>query len=56
MGKSDQGAANADRLDEVLTRRGVRHTYRKTEGAHTWTVWRKYLAELLPMLFRGNGD
>ena len=56
MGKSDPGLANAERLDEVLTRHGVRHVYTKTEGAHTWRVWRHYLAELLPMLFRGNGS
>jgi enterochelin esterase family protein len=35
-----------------LTAKGIRHTYRETEGSHNWMVWRKYLAEFLPQLFR----
>jgi enterochelin esterase-like enzyme len=35
-------------LDEL----NVRHTYRETEGRHAWGVWRGYLAEFLPLLFR----
>ncbi|MGD0039618.1 MAG: alpha/beta hydrolase-fold protein [Isosphaeraceae bacterium] len=35
-------------LDELK----VRHTYRETEGRHAWSVWRGYLAEFLPLLFR----
>lgn len=31
---------------------GVRHEYVETEGAHNWSVWRTYLADLLPKLFR----
>ena len=27
-------------------------TYKETEGAHTWTVWREYLNEFAPQLFR----
>jgi enterochelin esterase-like enzyme len=30
----------------------LQHTYRLTEGPHDWIVWRKYLAEFLPLLFR----
>ena len=26
-------------------------TYRETEGAHTWIVWRQYLNEFAPLLF-----
>lgn len=26
-------------------------TYKETEGAHTWIVWRQYLAEFAPLLF-----
>ncbi len=28
------------------------YTYRESEGGHTWSVWRIYLSELAPMLFR----
>jgi enterochelin esterase family protein len=35
-----------------LKEQGIEHTYRETAGAHEWSVWRKYLAEFLPLLFR----
>jgi enterochelin esterase family protein len=35
-----------------LKARGVTHAYSVTDGAHDWTVWRRYLAEFLPLLFR----
>ncbi len=35
-----------------LSEKGIRHTYRLTDGGHDWIVWRKYLAEFLPLLFR----
>ena len=48
-----------DRLIEVnrklrawLTARGVRHTAVETPGGHTWMVWRRNLAELVPLIFR----
>ena len=39
-----------------LSDKGIDHTYRLTDGGHDWTVWRKYLAELLPLLFLESGD
>ena len=30
---------------------GVKHTFKVTEGAHTWHVWRRYLSEVAPQLF-----
>jgi enterochelin esterase family protein len=30
----------------------IRHTWVETPGAHTWMVWRRYLAEFAPLLFR----
>jgi enterochelin esterase family protein len=35
-----------------LKSRGVRFTSKETPGAHTWMVWRRYLTELAPLLFR----
>jgi hypothetical protein len=29
----------------------VRHGWRESDGAHTWLNWRRYLAEVAPMLF-----
>jgi enterochelin esterase family protein len=52
IGKDD-GALPANRdFDALLTKAGIRHEYVETEGAHTWSVWRGYLAEFLPKLFR----
>jgi enterochelin esterase family protein len=41
-----------DSFAKWLTNRKINHTYRRTDGGHSWLVWRKYLAEFLPMLFR----
>lgn len=35
-----------------LKEHGIRHEYRETEGAHQWAVWRLYLGEFMPRLFR----
>jgi len=37
---------------ELLNSKNVRHTAHITEGAHEWRVWRRYLYELVPLLFR----
>ena len=39
-------------LSELLTRYSVKHTFLATDGVHNYTVWRKYLAEYAPLLFR----
>jgi enterochelin esterase family protein len=39
-------------FDKLLTERKVKHVYRETEGPHTYSVWRQYLAEFVPLLFR----
>ena len=35
-------------LDDI----GMKYTYRESEGGHTWTNWRLYLTEFVPMLFK----
>jgi enterochelin esterase family protein len=32
----------------------VPHEYHETEGMHMWTVWRRYLADFMPRLFRSR--
>jgi enterochelin esterase family protein len=51
-GKDDFLFDRAAKLDSLLTEKQIRHTFRATEGAHTYTVWRKYLGEFAPLLFR----
>ena len=50
-GKDDQAMQSAEQLAAILDKHQIRYTIRKTEGAHTWRVWRRYLAELAPLLF-----
>ena len=35
----------------MLDASGIKHTFRETDGAHTWLNWRRYLAEVAPKLF-----
>jgi enterochelin esterase-like enzyme len=37
---------------EVLNKAGINHVWVETDGSHSWTVWRKYLAEFTSRLFR----
>ena len=41
-------------FSEFLTGKGIKHTFRPSDGAHTWIVWRHYLAEVAPLLFPGT--
>jgi enterochelin esterase-like enzyme len=53
VGKDDTLVGAGDKaFDEVLTAKGVKHAYKTTEGRHEWTVWRQYLNEVAPLLFR----
>lgn len=40
------------RLAKQLEQVGLKATYRETPGGHTWFVWRRYLSEFAPQLFR----
>lgn len=49
-GKDDRlVTANRQFVDWLKTKQ-VRHTWVETEGAHTWPVWRRYLAEFTKLL------
>ena len=50
-GTEDGGFARVREFSEFLNKSGVKHTFRSTEGAHTWIVWRRYLHELAPQFF-----
>jgi enterochelin esterase-like enzyme len=39
-------------FSEWLTANSIKHAFRETGGAHTWMVWRRYLNEVAPLLFR----
>jgi enterochelin esterase family protein len=41
-------------LADWLDAQGVRHTWVVTPGAHSWLVWRRNLATLVPLLFQDH--
>jgi enterochelin esterase-like enzyme len=51
-GKQDSIFERSQKLSDLLTAKQIKHTFRATEGAHTYTVWRQYLGEYVPLLFR----
>jgi enterochelin esterase family protein len=52
IGKDDFLLSRNKQFDELLTSKNIKHTYKITEGNHSWPVWRRYLAEFAPMLFK----
>jgi enterochelin esterase-like enzyme len=51
-GTEDTLFAASKSFSGFLSAKGVKHTFRETPGAHTWMVWRRYLQEVAPLLFR----
>lgn len=54
-GRQDSIFPRTRELSELLKTKGVRHTYHPTEGLHVFAVWRDYLIEVAPLLFRDQG-
>jgi enterochelin esterase-like enzyme len=53
IGRSDTTFfPGVQKMHEELERAGIRHVWLESDGAHTWTVWRRYLADFAPRLFR----
>jgi enterochelin esterase family protein len=51
-GKDDAAMKGATALHDALEKAGIEHTFLETEGAHHWRVWRRYLRDLAPLLFK----
>ena len=51
-GKQDAVFERATKLTATLKSHGINHIFRSSEGAHTYTVWRAYLAEFAPLLVK----
>jgi enterochelin esterase family protein len=52
IGEKDFLLKSTDLLESILNKHEIKHTLRKSEGAHQWSVWRLYLSEVLPLLFK----
>jgi enterochelin esterase family protein len=51
-GKKDFLLQRNAELTSLLKEKGIRYEYVETEGDHSWPVWRNYLIEFAPKLFR----
>lgn len=51
-GKEDGLFGSNKRFEEWLTSQGIKHIWKESPGAHSWRVWRRYLAEFTPLLFQ----
>ncbi len=51
-GTEDSLFGASKNFSEWLTAGNIKHTFRETGGAHTWMVWRRYLHEVAPLLFK----
>ncbi len=51
-GRDDFLLKRNEEFTSLLTEEGIRHQWHLTDGDHSWPVWRIYLAELAPKLFR----
>lgn len=52
IGREDFLYAQCQELKAKLDAAGTKYTYRETDGGHTWSNWRNYLSEFVPLLFR----
>jgi len=52
IGKTDFLYKNVTDYRDKLDKMGMKYVYRESEGGHTWTNWRTYLSEFVPMLFK----
>jgi enterochelin esterase-like enzyme len=54
-GRQDGLFPRSQKLSDVLMAHHVRHTFHPTDGVHNYAVWRQYLGEIAPLLFRTTG-
>ena len=50
IGKKDFLLDRNESFTQLLKTQSINHKYTKTEGSHSWDVWRKYLPEFLEMV------
>ena len=51
-GKQDSLFERSQKFSDLLDAKQIKHTFRPSEGAHVYKVWRLYLSEFAPLLFR----
>jgi enterochelin esterase family protein len=55
-GRDDFAFPGASAAAESLKKLGIEHTFVESEGGHHWRVWRRYLRDVAPMLFKTDAE
>jgi enterochelin esterase-like enzyme len=55
-GTEDRLIDGARQLADLLEQKHIRHEFHATGGNHSWPVWRRYLAEFVPLLFTERSE
>jgi len=53
-GDEDFALQGTKALDDVLTKNGIKHSFKTTQGRHEWRLWRPHLYEFAQLLFRDS--
>jgi enterochelin esterase-like enzyme len=53
-GDADFALNGTKTLDDVLTKNGIKHSFKTTPGRHEWRLWRPHLYEFAQLLFRDS--
>lgn len=51
-GTEDPGYNGVKGMDELLTKKNVKHVWNESGGGHSWPNWQVYLSKYAPLLFR----
>ena len=51
-GRQDFAFNGAKTLSDNLDKIGIKHIFHETDGEHHWRVWRRYLRDVAPLLFK----
>lgn len=51
-GRQDSLFERSEKFSELLKSKQIAHTWVPTEGAHVFKVWRQYLSDFAPLLFK----
>ena len=54
IGKDDFLLKRNQAFIATLTEKSIRHEFVLTDGGHSWPVWRQYLIEFTPLLFKAK--
>jgi len=51
-GRQDFAFNGARATSDALNKIGIKHTFVEAEGEHHWRVWRRFLRDVSPLLFK----